>query len=79
MDTLREGTGLDQSQYSDSLKKQINSAISKLKNAKTAVNNQYNTTYSYKSGGITPIPPAGGGAVNDIRSQADAIISGAKK
>lgn len=62
MATLREGTGLDQSQYSDSLKKRINEAISKLENAKTTINNQYSTTYSYKSGGTTPTPPAGGGA-----------------
>jgi hypothetical protein len=61
MATLREGTGLDQSQYSDSLKKRINEAISKLENAKTTINNQYSTTYSYKSGGKTPAKPSGKG------------------
>ena len=54
-----KSSGLDQSQYASALKKQINSNIEKLENAKSVINKAYSTTYSYKSGGATPPPPAG--------------------
>lgn len=53
---LKEGTGLNQRQYTPALKAQINSAIEKLENAKEVMNRQYTTTYSYKSS--APSTPA---------------------
>lgn len=67
---LKEGTGLNQRQYTPALKAQINSAIEKLENAKEVMNKQYTTTYSYKSG--TPsAPAAGGGAQTPTKSLDD--------